>query len=85
MKREEEKKEEKKEEKEDDDEDNGLLVYKVLDIKFPADNDYEVPDPTMPELVKSRLWEARDEEHLWDVISDETGWLCEGVVCERVI
>jgi len=82
---EEEKKEEKKEEKEDDDEDNGLLVYKVLDIKFPADNDYEVPDPTMPELVKSRLWEARDEEHLCDVISDETGWLCEGVVCERVI
>ena len=76
--------EEEEEEEEDDDEDNGLLVFKVLHITFARDNDYGEPDRSMPELVKDRLWEARDEEHLWDVISDETGWLCEGV-CERVI
>ena len=75
---------EKEEKKDDADEDNGPFTYKVLDISFPRDNDYGEPDPTMPELVKGRLWAARDEEHLWDVISDETGWLCEGV-CERVI
>jgi hypothetical protein len=38
----------------------------------------------MPELVKDRLWMARDEEHLADIISDEIGWLHEGLECEVV-
>jgi hypothetical protein len=27
------------------------------------------------ELVMSRMWEAMDDEDLWDVISKEVGWL----------
>jgi hypothetical protein len=38
----------------------------------------------MPELVKDKLWMARDEEHLGDIISDEMGWLHEGLECEVV-
>jgi hypothetical protein len=71
-------------EEDEEEEKSGPVTFKVLHIVFPSDNDYGEPDPTMPELVKGRLWVANDEEHLWDVISDETGWLCEGV-CERVI
>ena len=29
----------------------------------------------MCELVMSRMWEAMDDEDLWDVISKEVGWL----------
>ena len=78
-----EKKEEEKVEEEEE-EKSVLFTYKVTDVQFPRDNDYEEPDPSMRELVMDRIWEACDEEHLWDVISDEVGWLCEGV-CERVI
>jgi hypothetical protein len=38
----------------------------------------------MRELVIYREWQAEDEEDLWNVITDEIGWLCEGV-CERVL
>ena len=32
----------------------------------------------------SRVWEAMDEEGVWEVITEEVGWLCEGV-CERIV
>ena len=84
--KEEDKVEEKEEEKVEvkEEEQSAVFTYKVTDVQFPRDNDYEEPDPSMRELVMDRIWEANDEEHLWDVISDEVGWLCEGV-CERVI
>ena len=60
-----------------------LYIYKVLEIRFPVDNGDEAPDPSMRELVMGRVWEAMDEAGVWDVITEEVGWLCEGV-CERI-
>ena len=61
-----------------------LYIYKVLEIRFPVDNGDEAPDPSMRELVMGRVWEAMDEAGVWEVITEEVGWLCEGV-CERIV
>ena len=61
-----------------------LYIYKVLEIRFPVDNGDEAPDPSMGEGVMSRVWEAMDEAGVWEVITEEFAWLCEGV-CERIV
>jgi hypothetical protein len=38
----------------------------------------------MGEGVMSRVWEAMDEAGVWEVITEEFAWLCEGV-CERIV
>ena len=55
-----------------------------MDIKFPVDNGEEGPDPRMREFVMGRVREAMDEAGVWEVITEELGWLCEGV-CERIV
>jgi hypothetical protein len=58
---------------------SGLFKFKVLEIRFPVDNGDEAPDPSMGEGVMSRVWEAMDEAGVWEVITEELGWLCERV------
>jgi hypothetical protein len=42
------------------------------------------PDPSMGEGVMNRVWEAMDEVGVWEVITEELGWLCDRV-CERIV
>ena len=49
-----------------------------------VDNCEEAPSPSMRELVMGRVWKAMDEAGVWEVITEELGWLCEGV-CERIV
>ncbi len=72
------------EEEEEEEEEGGLFKFKVLEIRFPVDNGDERPDPSMCELVYGRVWEAVEETGVWEVITEELGWLCEGV-CERIV
>ncbi len=67
-----------------EEEESDLFKFQVLEISFPVDNGDEAPDPSMVEGVMSRVWEAVDEAGVWEVITEELGWLCEGV-CERIV
>ena len=57
--------------------------YKVTDIDFKGDDDDDQPDISVCEHVIAHVWEAEDEEDLWNVISDAVGWSCVGE-CEVV-
>ena len=69
---------------EENEEESYLIKFKVLEIRFPVDNGDEAPDPSMHDGVMTRVWEAMDEAGVWEVITEELGWLCEGV-CERIV
>ncbi len=55
----------------------------MLDITFPVEKGEKGPDAKVKEFVLRGIWEANDEEDLWNVITRQVGWFCTGD-CERI-
>ena len=62
------------------------MKFQITEIEFDFDDDYDegwegdpVPQQQIIDETIGQIWEADDEEHLVDKISDETGWCIKSI------
>lgn len=62
------------------------MLYKVTQIEFDFDDDYDeswengpIPQQGIIDYTLNEIWEVDDEESLVDAITDSTGWCVKSI------